>query len=94
MFITTANSIQGIPYPLLDRMELIRIPGYTELEKLQIVERFLIPKQLKAHGLTEENVEFVRSALLSVIRRYTREAGVRNLERQVAAVLRKAPRGA
>ena len=89
MFITTANSIQGIPYPLLDRMELIRIPGYTELEKLQIVERFLIPKQLKAHGLTEENVEFARSALLSVIRRYTREAGVRNLERQVAAVLRK-----
>src|SRR3989337_2206801 len=89
MFITTANSVQGIPYPLLDRMELIRIPGYTELEKLQIVERFLIPKQLKAHGLTEENVEFVRSALFSVIRRYTREAGVRNLERQVAAVLRK-----
>src|SRR3990170_2800104 len=89
MFITTANSIQGIPYPLLDRMELIRIPGYTELEKLQIVERFLIPKQLKAHGLTEENVEFARSALLSVIRRYTREAGVRNLERQVAAILRK-----
>ncbi|MCC6503149.1 MAG: endopeptidase La [Deltaproteobacteria bacterium] len=90
MFITTANSIQGIPYPLLDRMELIRIPGYTELEKLHIVERFLLPKQLKMHGLTEANLEVGKSALLMLIRRYTKEAGVRNLERQVAAICRKA----
>ena len=90
MFITTANSIQGIPYPLLDRMELIRIPGYTELEKLHIVERFLLSKQLKMHGLTEANLEVGKSALLMLIRRYTKEAGVRNLERQVAAICRKA----
>ncbi|CAG1066800.1 ATP-dependent Lon protease [uncultured bacterium] len=90
MFITTANSIQGIPYPLLDRMELIRIPGYTELEKLHIIERFLLPKQLKMHGLTEANLEVGKPALLMVIRRYTKEAGVRNLERQVATICRKA----
>ena len=89
MFITTANSIQGIPYPLLDRMELIRIPGYTELEKLHIVERFLLPKQLKMHGLTDANLELGKPALLMLIRRYTKEAGVRNLERQVAAICRK-----
>jgi len=90
MFITTANSIQGIPYPLLDRMELIRIPGYTELEKLHIIERFLLPKQLKMHGLTEANLEVGKPALLMLIRRYTKEAGVRNLERQVATICRKA----
>ena len=89
MFITTANSIQGIPYPLLDRMELIRIPGYTELEKLHIVERFLLPKQLKMHGLTDANLELGKPALMMLIRRYTKEAGVRNLERQVAAICRK-----
>ena len=89
MFITTANSIQGIPYPLLDRMELIRIPGYTELEKLHIIERFLLPKQLKMHGLTEANLEIGKPALMMLIRRYTKEAGVRNLERQVAAICRK-----
>ncbi len=89
MFITTANSMQGIPYPLLDRMEIIRIPGYTEQEKLHIAEQFLIPKQLKYHGVTSDNVDFARSAVLAMIRRYTREAGVRELERQIAAVLRK-----
>ncbi|MBI5562544.1 MAG: endopeptidase La [Deltaproteobacteria bacterium] len=89
MFITTANSLQGIPYPLLDRMELIRIPGYTEVEKLHIVEKFLLSKQLKAHGLTPENLEYGKGAILTIIRRYTKEAGVRNLERQVAAVCRK-----
>ncbi len=89
MFITTANFVQGIPYPLLDRMEIIRIPGYTELEKLNIAQKFLIPKQIKMHGLTEQNVRIGRSTILSIIRRYTKEAGVRDLERQLAAVLRK-----
>jgi ATP-dependent Lon protease len=89
MFITTANSFQGIPHPLLDRMETIRIAGYTEIEKLNIATIFLIPKQLKAHGLKDVKIEFTRSALLTIIRRYTREAGVRNLERYIAKLLRK-----
>jgi ATP-dependent Lon protease len=89
MFITTANSMQGIPYPLLDRMEMIRIPGYMESEKLHIAERFLLPKQLKLHGLTTENIEFTRGPILTVVQRYTKEAGVRNLERKIAAVCRK-----
>lgn len=89
MFITTANSMLGIPYPLLDRMELIRIPGYTELEKLHIVERFLLPKQLKMHGLKAENINLTKNTILTVIRRYTKEAGVRSLERQIAAICRK-----
>ena len=90
MFITTANSMQGIPYPLLDRMEIIRIPGYTELEKLRIAERFLIPKQLKVHGLTDGNLVFNKNSILRIIRHYTKEAGVRNLERQIATICRKA----
>jgi len=92
MFITTANSMQGIPYPLLDRMEIIRIPGYTEIEKLQIAERFLISKQLTAHGLKPGNVELKKPAILTIIRRYTKEAGVRNLERKIAAICRKSAR--
>ncbi|MBI3753545.1 MAG: endopeptidase La [Deltaproteobacteria bacterium] len=90
MFITTANSLQGIPYPLLDRMEIIRIAGYTEFEKVHIAGRFLIPKQLKAHGLSGTNLEIPDKTLLSIIRRYTREAGVRNLEREIASLCRKA----
>jgi ATP-dependent Lon protease len=89
MFITTANSVQGIPYPLLDRMETIRIAGYTEIEKLNIAIKFLIPKQLKAHGLKDAKLEITKSALLAIIRRYTREAGVRNLERHIAKLFRK-----
>jgi ATP-dependent Lon protease len=89
MFITTANSMQGIPYPLLDRMETIRIAGYTEIEKLNIALKFLLPKQFKAHGMDAEKVKFTRSALVAIIRRYTREAGVRNLERKIAKVCRK-----
>ncbi len=90
MFITTANSMQGIPYPLLDRMEIIRIPGYTELEKLHIFEKFLLQKQIKMHGLTKENLLVAHPTILSIIRRYTKEAGVRSLERQIAAICRKA----
>jgi len=92
MFITTANAMQGIPYPLLDRMEIIRIPGYTELEKLHIAEKFLITKQLKAHGLEPGNIELKKAAILNIIRRYTKEAGVRNLERKIAAICRKSAR--
>jgi ATP-dependent Lon protease len=92
MFITTANSMQSIPYPLLDRMEIITIPGYTELEKLQIATKFLISKQLKNHGLTRKKLVFLKSGILAIIRLYTREAGVRNLERQLSSVMRKVAR--
>ncbi len=90
MFITTANTLERIPRPLQDRMEIIRIAGYTELEKLNIAKRYLVKKQREANGLTEENIEFADSALLGIVRHYTKEAGVRNLEREIAAVCRKA----
>ena len=92
MFITTANTLPAIPWPLQDRMEIIRIAGYTEVEKLEIATRYLINKQREANGLTEKNIAFTASALKLVIRRYTKEAGVRNLEREIASMCRKVAR--
>ncbi len=89
MFICTANRVDTIPRPLLDRMEIIRIPGYSEEEKLYIAKQYIIPRQLKENGLSEKYVEFTDSGLKFLIRYYTREAGVRSLERQINAVLRK-----
>ncbi|MFN7184455.1 MAG: endopeptidase La, partial [Thermomonas haemolytica] len=88
MFVATSNSL-NIPGPLLDRMEVIRIPGYTEEEKLNIATRYLVPKQLKANGLRDGELEVAESAILDIIRYYTRESGVRNLEREIAKIARK-----
>ena len=88
MFICTANSM-NIPGPLLDRMEVIRIPGYTEGEKVAIAEKYLVPKQRKANGLKDEELAISEEALKDAIRYYTREAGVRGLERDIAKICRK-----
>ena len=92
LFICTANQLETIPGPLLDRMDVIQLSGYTEDEKLGIAKRYLVPKQIEAHGLPADKVSFTEGALRTVIREYTREAGVRNLERQIAALCRKAAR--
>jgi len=92
MFITTANSLDPIPAALRDRMEIIRIAGYTEPEKLNIGKNFLVKKQVEANGLTPEQVHFTDNGLLSVVRHFTRESGVRNLEREIASICRKVAR--
>lgn len=88
-FITTANTLETVPPPLLDRMEVIRLPGYTEQEKLNIARKFLVPKQLKEHCADDGQITITDGALLELIRYYTKEAGVRNLEREVASLIRK-----
>lgn len=90
MFVTTANAVHNIPRPLMDRMEMLFIPGYTELEKLQIASRYLLPKQRKNHGLEDAQLTIEDDTLLKIVREYTRESGVRNLEQQIAALCRKA----
>jgi ATP-dependent Lon protease len=92
MFLTTANSLETIPRPLLDRMEVIGISGYTEEEKLNIASKYLVPKQIQAHGLQKKNLKIDEEALRGIINYYTREAGVRTLEREIAHVCRKAAR--
>ena len=88
MFVCTANSL-NIPTPLLDRMEIIRIPGYIEDEKINIANKYLLPKQMERNGINENEIKINKNVILSLIRYYTREAGVRGLERQIAKILRK-----
>lgn len=90
MFVTTANSLHSIPQPLLDRMELIRLSGYTEIEKVAICKKYLLEKQIQENGLKPENVEVADGVFAEIIQRYTREAGVRSLERAIATLCRKA----
>ena len=92
MFVCTANVLHTIPQPLQDRMEVLRLPGYTEQEKLEIAKRFLAPKQREANGITDANLTFTEEGLLHLIRHYTHEAGVRNLEREIANICRKVAR--
>jgi ATP-dependent Lon protease len=92
MFITTANSLYPIPRPLLDRMEVIQIEGYTESEKFNIANKYLVPKQIEVHGLKDHRISFTEGSVREIIRSYTKEAGVRNLERQIATVCRKVAR--
>ena len=92
MFITTANTTETIPRPLLDRMEVIEVSGYTEEEKLKIAQKYLVPKQIKENGLTRENIAFTKTGLRTIIDYYTRESGVRNLEREIGTLCRRVAR--
>ncbi len=92
MFITTANILDTIPRPLLDRMEMIHLPGYTNLEKLQIAKRYLVPRQVSENGLTRKKIRFTDAGIMNIIEGHTREAGVRELERRIGAVCRKVAR--
>src|SRR5258708_19930934 len=92
MFVCTANVMHTIPQPLQDRMEILRLPGYTEQEKLEIAKRFLVKRAREATGLTEKNLTFTDDGLLHMIRHYTHEAGVRNLEREIQNIARKMAR--
>ena len=92
MFITTANTTETIPRPLLDRMEVIEVSGYTEEEKLKIAQKYLVPKQIKENGLTKENIAFTKTGLRTIIDYYTRESGVRNLEREIGTLCRRVAR--
>ncbi|MFZ0634152.1 MAG: endopeptidase La [Candidatus Acidiferrales bacterium] len=92
MFVCTANVLHTVPQPLQDRMEVLRIPGYTEQEKYEIAKRYLIPKQREATGVTEKNVQFTDPGVTHIIRHYTRESGVRNMDREVANICRKVAR--
>jgi ATP-dependent Lon protease len=92
MFITTANVVETLPAPLLDRLEVIYFPGYTESEKTKIAQNYLIPRQLREHALTHLGVQFTEAAIAKIIRDYTREAGLRNLEREIATICRKLAR--
>ena len=91
-FICTANQLDPIPRPLRDRMEIIELSGYTEEEKLEIAKRYLVPRQIERNGLGKSKIEFTDDALKPIIEGYTREAGVRNLERQIGSVCRKVAR--
>jgi ATP-dependent Lon protease len=92
LFIATANLMDPIPAPLRDRMEVIALPGYTQQEKIQIAKRFLVPKQMSLHGLKPKHIEITEEALVSLVQAYTKEAGVRNIEREIAGVMRKVAR--
>ncbi len=92
LFIATANLLDPIPAPLRDRMEIVQLPGYTEQEKIEIGKRFLVPKQRTNHGLTEKQIQISDEAMVQLVRAYTKEAGVRNLEREIANVMRKVAR--
>jgi len=94
LFITTANTLPEIPLPLQDRMEIIRLPGYSEYDKYHIAKGFLITKQIEMNGLRDYDLQFSKNAVMTIIRRYTRESGVRNLEREIASICRKVARAA